>query len=366
MANLDNLPTPVAEGEALADFHEALHQSSKIIAVLGAGLSASSGLPTYRGAGSGGLWRNHDATQIATPAAFQHDPGLVWQYNSHLRRLALTATPNQAHYALAELARRIPGFVALSQNVDNLSQRAGHPPAQLKQLHGNLFDLRCCDETGCGYFERGNFKDPLTPALGLDDNDSKHDTTLGNTADKKRLKATAWLLEGIAKKNRQILGKDYQDSAPTGADQAPLKSADDSDNNHLLTLVPEPSNIAPADLPQCPKCLNSLLRPSVVWFGEALPANVMEEVETLFTSSERIDLCIVIGTSGIVWPAAGYADFARKKGARIAVVNMEASDIKNMRPGADWVFVGDAASVVPQLLRPLVGELNDQVLLPRE
>ena len=102
----------------LASFQEHLNKSTRILALLGAGLSASSGLPTFRGAG--GLWRTHDATQLATPEAFAANPGLVWQFYSYRRHMALKAKPNPAHYALAELARKKEGFMTLSQNVDGV------------------------------------------------------------------------------------------------------------------------------------------------------------------------------------------------------------------------------------------------------
>lgn len=97
-------------------FIEHLQKSNRILALCGAGLSASSGLPTFRGAG--GIWRNHEATSLATPEAFEADPALVWQFYSYRRHMALNANPNPAHYALAELARKRPKFVTLSQNVD--------------------------------------------------------------------------------------------------------------------------------------------------------------------------------------------------------------------------------------------------------
>ena len=100
----------------LRTFTEHLQGSSRILALCGAGLSASSGLPTFRGAG--GLWRNFDATSLATPGAFRSNPALVWQFYSYRRHMALQAKPNAAHYALAELARRRAGFVTLTQNVD--------------------------------------------------------------------------------------------------------------------------------------------------------------------------------------------------------------------------------------------------------
>jgi hypothetical protein len=100
----------------LESFQAHLNKSTRILSLLGAGISASSGLPTFRGAG--GLWRTHNAVQLATPEAFSRDPGLVWQFYSHRRHMALQAKPNPGHYALAELARKKDGFMTLSQNVD--------------------------------------------------------------------------------------------------------------------------------------------------------------------------------------------------------------------------------------------------------
>jgi NAD-dependent SIR2 family protein deacetylase len=114
--------TTLPKGVSAADlesFQAHLSQSTRVLALLGAGLSASSGLPTFRGAG--GLWRTHDATQLATPEAFAADPGLVWQFYSYRRHMALNAKPNRAHYALAEFAKkRGNGFLTLSQNVDGM------------------------------------------------------------------------------------------------------------------------------------------------------------------------------------------------------------------------------------------------------
>jgi NAD-dependent deacetylase sirtuin 5 len=98
------------------EFHETITSSTRILALVGAGLSASSGLPTFRGVG--GLWREHDATELATPEAFDSHPALVWQFYNYRRHMALKAKPNPAHYALAELARKKDGFQTLSQNVD--------------------------------------------------------------------------------------------------------------------------------------------------------------------------------------------------------------------------------------------------------
>lgn len=98
-------------------FHEALRSSRRILALCGAGLSASSGLPTFRGAG--GIWRNHDATKLATMEAFRTDPGLVWLFYGYRRHMSLTAQPNTGHKALAALARCNKEFLCLTQNVDS-------------------------------------------------------------------------------------------------------------------------------------------------------------------------------------------------------------------------------------------------------
>ena len=115
-ASTTKLAIPSAD---LESFSTHLKSSTNILALLGAGLSASSGLPTFRGAG--GLWRNHDATMLATPEAFDADPALVWQFYNYRRHMALEAKPNKAHYALAELARKRANFITLSQNVDGIS-----------------------------------------------------------------------------------------------------------------------------------------------------------------------------------------------------------------------------------------------------
>ncbi|KAK8107216.1 uncharacterized protein PG998_009229 [Apiospora kogelbergensis] len=356
-----SLPTPPNIDPAkLADFHNVLKQSKRIVAVLGAGISASSGLATFRG--TNGLWRGQDVMQVATPAGFRHDPGLVWQFYSYRRREALKAQPNAAHYALAELARHVaPGFVTLTQNVDNLSPRAGHPEAQLKQLHGNLFDLRCVDAVGCGYTERGNYENPLTPAL---DTIKDETLTLGHIDPDNRPKANPILLAGLARKNAQILGDKYDDKGPSAVDLAPLKAAAAAGGEQEPGARPPPmsdirlsSGLSKDDLPQCPKCQANILRPSVVWFGEALAESTALEADALFAEdTEPIDLCLVIGTSSKVWPAAGYAEKARKKGARIATINMDAGDAKGLRPDQDWVFVGDAAAILPELLKPVIGD----------
>lgn len=100
----------------LSSFRAHLARSERILVLLWAGLSASSGLPTFRGAG--GLWRSYKATALATPEAFDENPGLVWQFYSYRRHMSLQAKPNPAHLALAEMARGNNNFMTISQNVD--------------------------------------------------------------------------------------------------------------------------------------------------------------------------------------------------------------------------------------------------------
>lgn len=312
---------------ALDSFHAHLKQSKRVLALLGAGLSASSGLPTFRGAG--GLWRTHDAISLASPNAFEGDPGLVWQFYNYRRHMSLQAKPNPAHYALAELARKMPGFQTLSQNVDGLSPRADHPPDQLQLLHGSLFDIKCSSRR-CDYRET-NYTDPVVPALAIP-------TSGVDPTSNEARKAAA---------ENQPQGKDL----------------DISDIN-----VPLPS-LKFDDLPKCPKCKTNLLRPGVVWFGEQLPGDVLHNVtKFIYAGAEDghgaagIDLIMVIGTSAKVYPAAGYIDEAREKGARVCVVNMDTND--KPRSGwqkGDWLFQGDAAVIVPELLKPVIGDVKARV-----
>lgn len=118
-----NLPEGVlTDTKSLGEY---IQRSNRVLALLGAGLSASSGLPTFRGAG--GLWRNHDAVALATPEAFSSDPALVWQFYSFRRHMALQAQPNKAHYALAEYAMKNRNFITLSQNVDGEARDRASP-----------------------------------------------------------------------------------------------------------------------------------------------------------------------------------------------------------------------------------------------
>src|SRR5262245_37249868 len=128
------------------------------VAVLtGAGVSAESGIPTFRGLG--GFWAGRDPMSLATPQAFAADPQLVWAFYNWRRELVAQVPPNPAHFALAELAGRCTRFTLITQNVDRLHQRAGS--RDVLELHGSLADVRCLD---CGAtFDRTGVTLPPLP-----------------------------------------------------------------------------------------------------------------------------------------------------------------------------------------------------------
>ncbi|CAL1713885.1 unnamed protein product [Somion occarium] len=292
-------------------FREALRSSKHIICLAGAGLSAASGIPTFRGAG--GMWRKYDAMSLATPTAFRNNPSRVWQFYHYRREKALKAQPNAAHYAIAMLSLPIfrnaivasddSTFSLVTQNVDELSRRAlrtvqsrlrsqeGTPnlggstinndpsPTELLEIHGSLFDLLCTSGS-CRTVEK-NYNSPICPAL----------------------KGTEEIYESNAK-------------------------------------LPEP-DIPIEDLPRCRVC-GSLARPGVVWFGESVP-----QVYLMHKIAMEADLCIVVGTSSEVYPAAGVAQIVREAGGKVAVFNIDrtAGD-----ENADFLFLGPCEETLPAAL----------------
>lgn len=196
-----------------------------------------------------------------------------------------------------------------------LSPRAKHPVDKLKLLHGSLFDVKCSDFF-CDYIEKNNYTDPIVPALAIPTDES--DPTTNSALAAREL--------DISDVNVQIPELDY---------------------DHL---------------PKCPKCERGLLRPGVVWFNERLPSDVLEDVDE-WIDEDNIDLIMVIGTSAKVYPAAGYVDIARRKGARVAVINMDKGDAPaGGMSKRDWFFEGDAAQIVPELLKSVIGEINTEEL----
>jgi NAD-dependent deacetylase len=227
-------------------------QEARIVTVLtGAGVSAESGIPTFRGAD--GIWRRYNAVDLATPQAFARDPKLVWEFYTWRRDIIAKAAPNPAHYALAELERRKPGFTLITQNVDGLHRRAGS--VNVIEIHGTLWRLRC---TGCG-----------------------------------------------------ALSENYE------------------------ALLP--------DLPRCESC-GGLLRPDVVWFGEALDGDLLNRALDALKSCQ---VMLVVGTSAVVQPAASFALYAKDAGAFVAEINLERTAQSGLM---DAVLSGPAGALLPLLV----------------
>lgn len=118
---------------------QAFRGARRVAAITGAGVSAESGVPTFRGAG--GLWKNFKAEELATPAAFSRDPELVWEWYHWRRGICAKASPNAAHTVLAEMERHYPEFLLITQNVDGLHGRAGS--RRIAEIHGNIWKARC-------------------------------------------------------------------------------------------------------------------------------------------------------------------------------------------------------------------------------
>ena len=135
-------------------------QPTRVLVITGAGVSAESGIPTFRG--KGGYWRNLDPAKLATPEAFEDDPALVWQWYRERRAAIRAASPNPAHVAITRLSLEVRDFLLVSQNVDNLHLRAEWnskrmSPQKLVQIHGDIFVTRCscCEERFREDFEDG-------------------------------------------------------------------------------------------------------------------------------------------------------------------------------------------------------------------
>ena len=238
-------------GSTLGLVRQKLSTARSVTVLTGAGISADSGVPTFRGAD--GLWRHYRAENLATPEAFARDPRLVWEWYNWRRELIATKRPNPAHATVAEMERRFKQFWLITQNVDGLHRDAGSQ--QLSEIHGNIWMVRC---TQC------------------------RDIT----------------------ENRDV----------------PI-----------------------AILPLCQSC-GGLLRPHIVWFGESLAE---EDIEKSTAALQRSDICLIVGTSGVVYPAAGFGAVAKQDGAFIVEINLDSTPHSSL---ADATLQGRARDLVPLLL----------------
>ncbi|WP_426514084.1 SIR2 family NAD-dependent protein deacylase [Dactylosporangium sp. McL0621] len=230
-----------------------------VVVFTGAGMSAESGVPTFRDDLTG-LWARFDAERLATPEAFHADPDLVWGWYEWRRSRARRAEPNAGHRAVAALEAAVPGTTVVTQNVDDLHERAGS--AAPNHLHGSLFAPRC---------------------IGA------------------------------------------------GAHPAVFPDAEEPQEGRRL---------AP---PRCDAC-GALVRPGVVWFGEALPE---EALRAAVAAAASCDVLLTVGTSGVVYPAAEIPRIAARAGAAVVQVNpdptpLDAVSTLNLR--------GTAATILPALV----------------
>lgn len=291
-------------------FQSYLRECKKIVILVGAGLSVSSGLATQP-RGSRALWKNFNTIDLATADAFYIDPGLVWQYHSWLRATALNAKPNKGHIALARLAAlsRI-SLLTITQNVDGLNLRSGHDRSKLAELHGSLFALKCTSFM-CNHLEVENYKQPLTLAL--------------------------------------LEVKEYEPRAKRKLEEDVIIQSPQ------FTPVKE---LTTEELPSCPIC-HELLRPGVSWVGELLPQRLLDKIDTFLESDPMPDLVLVVGTSGTVYPANSYVDRVILKGGKVAVFNTDIDrKVLAGEVAGTWGFKGDAATLLPSILEGYLKELE--------
>ncbi len=237
------------------DLIKGLREGQNVAVLTGAGVSAESGVPTFRG--QEGLWKRYSPQELATPQAFAQDPKLVWEWYDWRRSLIAPLEPNAAHRFIAALEKRYPHFLLITQNIDGLHQKAGS--TRLVELHGNIWKLRCTEE--------------------------------GTVRDDKRVP---------------------------------------------LPQIP----------PLCDNC-GALLRPHVVWFGEPLPPDALNRA---MEAAEDCDLFLVVGTSGVVYPAAAFPQIAQSHKAKVLEINPEETPITSV---TTWYLKGKAGEVCQMLARAL-------------
>lgn len=227
-----------------------LCNAKTVIVFTGAGISAESGIPTFRG--KDGMWEKYRAEELATPSAFERVPKKVWEWYDWRRKLINRGGPNPAHQVIAEMEDYFPKLSVITQNVDGLHRKAGN--RNMIELHGNIWRAKCLG--GCGAFDFF---------------------------------------------------------------VVPLK-----------------------EIP--PKCrCGSLIRPDVVWFGEAMP---MHEVIKAFSLAEECEVMLVVGTSALVQPAANLPFAAKANHASIIEVNLEPTPVSAI---ADVSLFGKAGEILPEI-----------------
>ena len=232
-----------------------LKSAESICVLTGAGISAESGVATFRGAD--GLWSKLKPQELANFDAFMRNPELVWEWYNHRKKIIHEVKPNAAHFALAEMELIVQKFTLITQNIDNLHRRAGSK--RVLELHGNIERSYCVK---CG-----------SPAESIE-------------------------------------------------------------------ITPEKK------IPHCIKC-GGIIRPDVVWFGEQLPEDVFEEA---IRAAQNCELFLTIGTSAVVYPAAGIPLEASNCGAYVVEINIERTEISRM---VNETLLGKAGEVLPILVQQM-------------
>ncbi|AMD18898.1 HBL004Wp [Eremothecium sinecaudum] len=327
----------MSASDPLLQFEKHIKHAKKILCVAGAGLSASSGIPTFQS--MKGTWRGFTSLDLATPEAFHDNPSLVWIFYSARRYTAMKAKPNNGHFALAELSKRLKDankdILIVSQNVDGLLKRAGLPSETEVELHGSLFDYRCT-EFHCSFTGRNDKSLFLTPILR---------EVVPREAPKLKPCSTRSDLIGKQSVKRLKVNREGEYKTSTLLD----------DLTNSSDFEPLPQIDVKEGLPLCPKC-QGLLRPGVVWYGESLPLCQMDKVDQFISTGGKVDLVFVIGTSGKVWPAMGYVERVKKSGGHVAIFNTDIQNIDDIRNDKHtWGFQGDAVELLPKVLQPIIG-----------
>ncbi|QRP65524.1 NAD-dependent deacylase [Rhodanobacter sp. FDAARGOS 1247] len=257
----------MTKGTSAAEVATWFREARSVVVLTGAGMSAESGIATFRDARDG-LWSQFDAQALATPSAYRADKALVWGWYVWRMAKVRAAQPNAGHLALVRLAAlKSGGVVVVTQNVDDLHERAGS--VGVIHLHGDLFASRCF--------------------------------------------ACARSFDGF---------------------QPPADAAD----HPVLRLSP----------PRCAHC-GGYVRPGVVWFGEMLPQKPWAQAQDVV---RRCDLMLLVGTSGVVHPAAALPGAARARGARVVEINPVVTELSEH---VDHVWRATAGESLP-LLHGLLGE----------
>ncbi len=238
--------------EFSSEFIDKLKSAKSVVFFTGAGISAESGISTFRG--KDGIWNKLRPEELANFDSFMRNPDMVWEWYQYRRKIINDSHPNRAHLAIAESEKLFDKVSVVTQNVDNLHGRAGSNT--IYELHGNI-ERNFCVKCGAFY----------------------------NSAD-----------------------YNFTEQAP-----------------------------------RCEKC-GGLVRPDVVWFGEMLPQEVFAEAEK---AAEWSDICFVVGTSAVVYPAAYIPLTAKKNGSYIVEVNIEETDLSGY---ADYSLFGKAGEILPEIM----------------